>query len=233
MVEARKLLERGRPLVVGSIGGMQALLDTTAEQARVACDVVELRLDHLRQAPPESWSHLRKMPLLFTARRIEEGGAKDCPQEQRCAMMEAVLDEASLIDIEVASIPQMTRLIDQLKERDIPWIASFHDFTQLPDDQLIESELERAKAAGAACFKVAATLDGPGSMARLARFQMRNHGMAVASMGMGPLAPVSRLLCAQAGSLLNFGYLGSQPTAPGQWDARSLKEAMARLAPLS
>jgi 3-dehydroquinate dehydratase-1 len=46
---------------------------------------------------------------------------------------------------------------------------------------------------------------------------------------MGPLAVVSRLLCAQCGSVLNYGYLGDEPTAPGQWDAGSLKRAMARL----
>jgi 3-dehydroquinate dehydratase len=50
-------------------------------------------------------------------------------------------------------------------------------------------------------------------------------------MGMGPLAPVSRLLCAQSGSLLNYGYLGTTATAPGQWDAALLRQAIARLAP--
>ena len=45
-------------------------------------------------------------------------------------------------------------------------------------------------------------------------------------MGMGPLAPASRLLAAQLGSVLNYGYLGSEPTAPGQWSARFLKEAV-------
>ena len=46
-------------------------------------------------------------------------------------------------------------------------------------------------------------------------------------MGMGPLAPASRLLAAQCGSLLNYGYLGTGSTAPGQWPARLLKEALA------
>jgi 3-dehydroquinate dehydratase-1 len=50
-------------------------------------------------------------------------------------------------------------------------------------------------------------------------------------MGMGPLAPVSRLLCAQCGSVLNYGFLGETATAPGQWDSALLKTAIARLAP--
>ena len=59
----------------------------------------------------------------------------------------------------------------------------------------------------------------PADLARLADFQLADHGIPVATMGMGPLAPVSRLLCAQCGSVLNYGYLGKTPTAPGQWDA--------------
>jgi hypothetical protein len=43
-------------------------------------------------------------------------------------------------------------------------------------------------------------------------------------------SPWSRAcLCAQCGSVLNYGYLGDEPTAPGQWDAGSLKRAITRL----
>ena len=84
---------------------------------------------------------------------------------------------------------------------------------------------------GPRVFKVAAMLHQPADLARLADFQLADHGLPVATMGMGPLAPVSRLLCAQCGSVLNYGYLGETPTAPGQWDAALLKQAIARLAP--
>jgi 3-dehydroquinate dehydratase-1 len=66
-------------------------------------------------------------------------------------------------------------------------------------------------------------------VARLAEFQLADHGIAVATMGMGALAPVSRLLCAQSGSLLNYGYIGQTSTAPGQWDSLRLKQAIASL----
>ena len=78
-------------------------------------------------------------------------------------------------------------------------------------------------------FKVAAKLTSPAEMARLAEFQLADHGLAVSTMGMGPLAPVSRLLCAQCGSHFNYGYLGNTATAPGQWDGFLLKTAISRL----
>ena len=67
---------------------------------------------------------------------------------------------------------------------------------------------------------------------RCTRILQRNdHPMSM--MGMGELAPVSRLLYAQHGSLLNYGYLGDEPTAPGQRRAKLLKEAIQALTPVS
>jgi 3-dehydroquinate dehydratase-1 len=51
-------------------------------------------------------------------------------------------------------------------------------------------------------------------------------------MGMGRFAAVSRLLCAQCGSVLNYGFLGTTPTAPGQWPAAQLKNLLSQLPPL-
>ncbi len=48
-------------------------------------------------------------------------------------------------------------------------------------------------------------------------------------MGMGRFGKISRLLLAQAGSILNYGYL-DRPNASGQWEARLLKCRLAELA---
>jgi 3-dehydroquinate dehydratase-1 len=47
-------------------------------------------------------------------------------------------------------------------------------------------------------------------------------------MGMGALGRVSRLLLAQLGSVLNYGYL-DQATVPGQWPAARLRELIREL----
>jgi 3-dehydroquinate dehydratase-1 len=175
------------------------------------------------------WRHLHEIPLLFTARRSDEGGSGDLDADERMRRLEISLDDAACIDIEVASISTMEPLLQILNERKIPWIASFHDFKNLPKTVVLEDAARRAKDAGAAVFKAAALLHQPGDIARLADFQLADHGIAVSTMGMGPLAPVSRLLCAQCGSRLNYGYLGKTPTAPGQWDAALLRNTIARL----
>jgi 3-dehydroquinate dehydratase-1 len=168
---------------------------------------------------------------MFTARRIEEGGALALTAAERMNLLEITLGDAACIDIEAASITEMTPLIRTLDGHRIPWIASFHDFEKLPEDRTLEDAAKRALDAGASAFKAAARLHGTADLARLADFQLAGHGLPVATMGMGPLAPVSRLLCAQCGSVLNYGYIGSTPTAPGQWDAGLLHQAIHRLDP--
>jgi 3-dehydroquinate dehydratase I len=228
MADAVFPLAKGRASVIGSFGGAEDLRLTDAPTARAACDSAEIRLDLLAgDTTRTAWRHLAGLPLLFTARRGDEGGSGDLSSSARIALLETAIDDAACIDIEVASISEMDALLKTLR---IPWIASFHDFAKLPETSVLENAARRAMDAGASAFKAAAMLHSPADMARLADFQLADHGIPVATMGMGPLAPVSRLLCAQCGSVLNYGYLGQTPTAPGQWDAGSLKQAIARLA---
>ncbi len=228
-------LERGRILIVGSFGGAADMAAATTMDLPECCDLAEIRLDLL--ATEDAVGSVdalgpAQVPLLFTARRQDEGGGGDLAADRRSALLERFLDRAAAVDIEVASIPEMDGILAEITRRSIPWIASYHDFTNLPATADLIAAASRAANAGASVFKVAARLHSPGDIARLADFQLKDHGIPVATMGMGRLAPVSRLLCAQCGSVLNYGYIGSRPTAPGQWDCGVLKRAIDGLAPL-
>ena len=233
MAAARKILKEKYPNVVGSFGQAASLRNANAGELRKSCDILEIRLDILVSEgvtpQPGLWSHLAEIPLLFTARRKEEGSPIDLDPGQRSELLRIALDDAALIDIEVASIGEMAAILKEGKQQNIPWIASYHDFNALPSNEDLTSAAKAAKAAGADVFKAAARLAGPSDIARLADFQLADHGLHVATMGMGPLAPVSRLLCAQSGSVLNYGFIGETPTAPGQWSADFLRQAVARL----
>jgi 3-dehydroquinate dehydratase-1 len=235
MPHAKNLSKNGLPQVVGSFGSTSDLRNSASSIVQNACDIAEIRLDLLdpeglkTTSPP--WSHLSEIPLLFTARRIEEGGARALDPAARILLLKNTLTQAAYIDIEVASIDEMRGFLEEIADLDIPWIASYHDFNQLPTTATLEQAAAKAKSAGATVFKAAARLSSTSDLARLADFQLADHGIPVATMGMGPLAPVSRLLCAQCGSLLNYGYLGNTATAPGQWDSALLKQAISRLVP--
>lgn len=225
--------QRGQTRIVGSTGVPAVVRAATTDGVLAQCDIVELRLDLLHSAgvliDPDMWEHLVGVPLLITARRSDEGGAGKYPVEARHEVLKVCLKEAASVDVEVASLSEMEEIIGEIKYREIPWIASFHDFEKLPETQVLERAAEQAKHAGAAVFKLAAYLHSPADMARLAEFQLANHGIPVATMGMGPLATVSRMLCHQCGSVLNYGYLGDRSTAPGQLSAAELKSKLAGL----
>lgn len=225
------VLNPARPLTVGSFGGAAALLRSPAGALPEACDLAEIRLDLLEAdgvaCSGRPWRTLDGVPLLFTARRSDEGGAGSFDTDERRRMLEAALGDAALVDIELASIGEMRDLPEQAG---VPWIASWHDFEGRPDSfDRIPELARRAHEAGAACFKAAIRLHGPADLSRVGEVLATPAPLPLSLMGMGPLAPVSRLLAAQCGSVLNYGYLGDVPTAPGQWSARRLKEGIAAL----
>ncbi len=223
-------------MVVGSIGDASALREATPESLAEQCDLVEIRLDLFHEEFQEKgialWQHLIAFPILFTARNHLEGSPFDIDLSTRTLMLHAALPDACLIDIEVISTSSMVNLIAEIRAEGVPWIASYHHFKKLPSEQELVVQADIAKEAGAAAFKAAAYLRSPDEVAALARFQMSDQGIPLSTMGMGALAPVSRMLCAQAGSVLNYGFVGENATAPGQWSARQLKGCIRSLQPL-
>ncbi|MBM3863663.1 MAG: type I 3-dehydroquinate dehydratase [Verrucomicrobia bacterium] len=227
-----RLRPADRPWIVGCPGDAAALRGLDAARLDAACDFVEIRLD-LPGILAADWSALHAFPKGYTARSASEGGVRPLSAAERTALLREVLEVADWIDLEVAELDAMAPLVGMLRARNLPWIGSFHDFSKLPDDARLDHAARLARDAGAAVFKLAAWLQNPEDLARLARFQSRDHGIPVATMGMGPLGPVSRLLCAQFGSHLAYGRLGATPTAPGQWDAVLLKQAVGALEPVA
>ncbi|MCW1922949.1 type I 3-dehydroquinate dehydratase [Luteolibacter arcticus] len=192
-----------------------------------ACDLLEVRLDLLEHPETRPWAHLSGLPILFTARRGDEGGAGDLSPERRSQLLESVLEEAALIDVELVSAGEMAGVLEKSAALGVPWVASWHDFEGRADSfGKIPAMAEQAATAGAACFKAAVRLHHMADLAKLAGLLTQPLPLPLSLMGMGRLAPVSRLLCAQYGSVLNYGYLGDAPTAPGQWSAGLLKAAV-------
>ena len=224
------------PSVVGSFGDIDSLRSATPESLGLACDIAEIRLDlfhqEFSQQGPELWAHLQGFPLLFTARCHSEGSPYQLSRESRKSLLLSALPAATLIDIEVSSITEMEELIAEINAKHIPWIASFHNFERLPTLEELTSRAALAKQAGASGFKFAARLHHVEELPILAKLQTHDFGLPTASMGMGSLAPDSRLLCAQNGSILNYGFIGKTETAPGQWPAKRLRDGIRALFPL-
>lgn len=222
------------PYYVGSFGRLDDIISFDSQKIQQECDLVEIRLDLLLQQgwqPGQTpWANLKHAgtPLLFTARCHSEGGAGQLSNHDRENLLLQVVDDASLIDIELINARDMPTLRQHCQQTQLPWIASFHDFTRLPETPSLVEKTTDSQQLGASAFKVAATLLDKDDVRRLADFQRNWDQYPVSSMGMGPHALESRICCGLAGSVLNYGFLGHSATAPGQCGVIDLREQMSQ-----
>lgn len=225
-MNAQPRLSFTRPLVVGSVSDLAAWNDACAA-AELPCDVVELRADGL---PADSdWAALAQMrccrPVLVTVRHESEGGLRPMDTAERLSIARALLPLASALDWEIAQLAEVPELVDEARAAGVPIIASAHDFEMTPAlESLLEKE-QLARTLGATVAKFAFRLHSAEDMMTGVQLLRRSSGITTA-MGMGPLGAVSRLLYAQHGACLVYGYLGTSPTAPGQWSASLCRQAL-------
>ena len=223
------------PLTVGSISTLEELSQLDSDHTPYF-DVLEVRLDGIEKKKIDDahWLCLRVkswgVPILITARDVSEGGIIDLTIEERTARLKRFAEVATYFDIEIANFPSFKNVANSLQAKGLKMILSYHNFQETPDN--LQEQLDLAVSYGADISKFAVMLNSTSDVQRCADF-IQSTKTDISLMGMGALAPVSRVLCAQLGSVLNYGYLGDTPTAPGQWSAKLLKEAISNSEPLN
>jgi 3-dehydroquinate dehydratase-1 len=219
------------PAVVGTVHSAESL--AAARKMRIEkCDWLELRVDNFfpnlealrRQAPK------LPIPRIVTVRHASEGGmAPGMPLRDRRALYGDFLEVAGLVDIELRWSAALQDVIRQARNAGVGVILSHHDFRRTPPAGKMRDLARRARDAGADIFKLASMTREERDLARLIEFLADEKGrLPLAVMGMGIYGKISRLVLAQAGSCLNYGYLGT-PNASGQWPVALLKERIAEL----
>lgn len=225
-MNAQPRLSFSRPLVVGSVSDLAAWQAACAAES-LPCDVVELRADGL---PADTdWAALAQMhccrPVLVTVRHESEGGLRRMSIEERPRIARALLPLAAALDWEIAQLPAVPELVAEARATGVPIIASAHDFEQTPALETLLEKEQQARALGATVAKFAFRLHSAEDMMVGVQLLRRATGTTTV-MGMGALGAVSRLLYAQHGACLIYGYLGETPTAPGQWSAELCRQAL-------
>ena len=166
-----------------------------------------------------------KIPWILTVRHPAEGGKQELTTGQRRETFERLLPWNGAVDIELRSFSAMESIAVSARKQNSLVIASFHDFKKTPSVAKLRDLAAKARDVGADIFKVATRTEKTSDIGRLSDL-LQSASLPVAVMGMGALGFGSRMLFAQAGSVLNYGWL-HRPNVPGQWEATALKQMVA------
>src|SRR5690349_21191386 len=175
-----------------------------------AADIVELRLDGVRDLDVARALAGRRSPAIVTCRPTWEGGRFDGAEDERLRILaQAAALGAEYVDVEWRA--DRRTLPPALTSR---LVLSHHDFTGVPAD--LADRVRAMRAEGAAAVKVAVTAERVGDCEVLRR-AVAGDGKFVA-IAMGAAGRVTRAWPAWTGSCWMYG--GS--AAPGQISTRDL-----------
>ena len=217
--------------IVGSVHTPRGLRDAARLRPGGGVDVVEVRLDCLQDEEGKLAALLRetRLPILLTARHPREGGAAKLSTERRRNLLETFLSFASMVDFELRSAHAFPDLLASARKRRIRIVLSSHHFGRAPGLAKFTKTQTEARRLGADICQIAVHLNSASDLARLLLVQAR-ASYPLATMGMGPLGKVSRLVLPLAGSRLVYGYI-DRPQVEGQWPAALLAERLREVAP--
>ncbi len=207
---------------------------TVAEQAASQADVIEIRLDYLRQIQVAPFCAAIKKPLLFTNRPTWEGGQFAGEEDARLApLLEAVAQEAAYIDLELMSpATSLQRLQKEIEQASTRLIVSWHNFQRTPERPELVAKLKAMQENGAHIGKIVTMAFTFRDVLRVLRLQedaARMHFPLIAFC-MGRSGVISRLATLELGGYMTYCSAGEGgATAPGQLPVAALREILERM----
>lgn len=219
----RQKNKKSKPRLVGIVDS-PAALSAALKLHEGALDLLEWRADCLPGDLPIPPS---RFPWILTVRHPLEGGNRKLSANQRREIFLRLLPAAGLLDMELRSFASLSGVIKSARLHKIPIIASFHDFQKTPTGGKLRDIVGQAQDEGADLVKVATRTESPSDVSRLLDL-LQVSPLPLAVMGMGALGFGSRILFAQCGSALNYGWL-HRPNVPGQCSALELKPILASI----
>ena len=195
-------------------------------------DLIELRVDYLKNPRLEFLLEAGGKPLVITNRRKEEGGKFIGDEKNRLALLgEAIHLGAPFVDIESRSEPSLLgeMISHKMKTR---LILSYHDLKKTPSPEGLRSLLRRMMGNRADIIKIvtfAQTYEDNLSILSLIPYA-REKGQKVIAFCMGAKGKMSRIFSPILGAAWTYASLDrKRVAAPGQLTALELREIWERL----
>lgn len=215
------------------------IIETTTEKALEAiheahpiADLLELRLDYLKNPILERLSNGRKKPFIITNRRKEEGGRYRGDENKRLGILKEAIDLGmEFIDVELETqSPLLHGLIKNKKKTKV--IFSFHDFRKTPPQQELKKICDRMIEQGADIAKIVTfsrSYEDNLNILSLIPYA-RKRKQEIVAFCMGEKGRMSRIFAPMMGAAWTYGCLRkNRVSAPGQLTAEEMKDIWRRL----
>jgi 3-dehydroquinate dehydratase-1 len=200
-----------------------------AETIFPLADVIEIRLDSLREISVLPFiAHLSK-PLLFTNRPIWEGGGFAGDEEARIApLMEGVQQGAHYIDLELnAPTSSHDALLKVVEDSSSRLILSWHNFQETPTRAELVGRLAMIQDKGAHIAKIVTMAHDYHDVLRVLMLQEEAASMDIPLIAfcMGRPGVISRLATVELGGYMTYcAAHEDEATAPGQLSVAVLRQ---------
>ena len=197
---------------------LQEILDLLPE-----LEMAEIRLDRcaLEDEEIEQLFSESDVPLIATCRLAEE------PQAPQILEL-AIKAGAKYVDLEMEAPAAVGRRIrEACREWGTVLIRSYHNFENTPALPVLRSLVDRARQFGGEVVKIVTTATSEADNETIkALYQEAGSGSLVAFC-MGQEGRPSRLEALRQGAPFTYACLSEEePTAPGQWTTRAMREAV-------
>lgn len=199
-------------------------------------DILELRIDRIKNLNLEGLLRRKRGRVLVTNRRKDEGGGFSGTERERVELLkEAVALGVDYVDIEVrteeALITELWAKIGNHHGR-VKWIVSHHDFSGTPSERSLRRRLDECNRTGADIVKVvtyAYTVEDNLRVLGLIPYA-RRRGLEIIAFCMGEAGQISRIMAPLLGSYLSYVSLekGAE-SAPGQLSVEEIRQVFSIL----
>lgn len=228
------------PITLNEINQSKIDAEYIAEELCECVDMVEVRIDYysgvkdtqkLTDALKGIKEILNDIPILCTFRSFKEGGEMSVSDEQyEKILMDCITcGEIDLLDLELFTERSLfEHILNAAHDKGIPVVVSSHDFSKTPEKDEIVGRLMLMERLGADIAKIAVMpRDREDVLILLSATSIANTCMdiPVITISMGKTGAISRVSGQLFGSCMTFG-VGKKASAPGQIDAKKLKEIM-------
>lgn len=143
-------------------------------------------------------------------------------------LLKAIEAGAKYVDLEMEAPPMMGRKIRQAcQQYGSMFIRSFHDFAGTPPEDTLYSLLEKGRRFGGEVVKIVTTAASRADVDRVMALYREAEPGTLVAFCMGPEGRESRLEALKQGAPFTYACLTpEEATAPGQWTAAEMDEAV-------